>query len=49
MQAYLQAILNLGMYIRGGGGTEKKYYKIHRNIFQSLSIQNHQYARSSST
>ena len=25
MQAYIQAIINLGMYIKGGGGTEKKY------------------------
>ena len=26
MQAYLQAIINLGMYIRGGGTEKKKKY-----------------------
>ena len=44
MQAYLQAIINLDMYIRGGGGAEKI---INRDKLQSLSLQNHQYAQGS--
>ena len=44
MQAYLQAIINLDMYIKRGGHKKKD-----RNELQSLGLQNHQYARSSST
>ena len=43
MQAYLQAIINLDMYIKGGGGDKKNKTKINRNKLQSLSLQNHQF------
>ena len=45
MQTYLQAIINLDMYIRGGGGGLKK--KKNLDKLQSLSLQNHQYAQCS--
>ena len=44
MQTYLQAIINLDMYIRGGGGQKKI---INLDKLQSLSLQNHQYAQCS--
>ena len=43
MQAYLQAIINLDMYIKGGGAEKI----INRDKLQSLSLQNHQYAQGS--
>ena len=39
MLAYLQAIINLDMYIKGGRYRNKNKNKINRNELQSLSLQ----------